>query len=473
MFVLNAMGYSALARSMAHAGHIDAANRGSKRDVLMGDMSYSYSATDFGVHNGSHIKTITVIKNFASPKTKNGESIHLSDRDRHRLESNKNFKVIVKLPEIPTKFDEYFVHTERITKKSVTNAPTTTTKSPTPRIKINHSRKKANAINRLNSMQDEIMHHLNRDISDESDDPNPKQTENLEYSSDSDPKDPDYSSDENNSNNSYNPENENSDSVVEPENDQNSDPNDTGAYVEDNGDNSDSGNYAESDNSNNYGDTEDANDVIEKNLHPDVEIFSNVGYEVPRDPNRNAVMVEDFSDYSMHNVKHLVDPKDLQWKHNGRPYGTEKLNSKKVLTTKAATKIPPFPMLRSQSIADHSQHSADEFFEPLKIATSSTMRPPPQNAPKVETTVRMHTPRPLVKFDPQTSKNLNYFNKKLPTKIVSTTQEPYVAPFKRRFSSQIRQVPMRPRIIPAHEYQDEEIPFALNNYKYMGVYNSN
>lgn len=333
-------------------------------------------------------------------------------------------------------------------------------------------------------MQDEILHHLNRDITDDSDDSNGKYSENLKYSSESIvPKEPDYSFDENTAEDSYSNGNDNSNAAAEEINEepirqQNDDPNETGAYVPDPAVEDDSGSYAEPDNSNNYVDAEYTNDVIDKSLHPDVEIFSDVGYEVPRDPNRNAVMVEDFSDYSMHHVKHLIDPKEA-WKLNSRHYGTDKVNSKKVHSTKAATKIPPFPLLRSQSIADHSQHDDDEFFEALKIASSSTIRPPtterytPSTPLRVDTTVRLHTPRPLLKFDPQASKNLNYFNKKLPIKIASTTQEPYIAPFKRRFSSQIRQAPIRQRIIPAHEYQDEETPFALNNYKYMGVHHSN
>lgn len=47
-----------------HSG--DAASDNSS--LIMGDLSYSYAATDIGSPNGSHIKTITVVKNVAAPK---------------------------------------------------------------------------------------------------------------------------------------------------------------------------------------------------------------------------------------------------------------------------------------------------------------------------------------------------------------------------------------------------------------------
>lgn len=530
----------------------ESSNSGSKRDVLVGDMSYSYAATDFGVHNGSHVKTITVIKNYANPKVKNDEPIDSGEnREKNRFDTNKNFKVIVKLPERPV-FDEYFVHTERVSPKNhpTTERTTTTRSTPAPTPSTHQRRRptlrpnridKNNVVHRLNSMQDEILHHLNLDVSDESgfvEETGANLKDSQEYSEDSAM----YSNSNSNS----------KESVAQPEEETGAYLEDTGAYADDQGypeqgDTGDSGEYREnyhssnsenldskddshgtnnlgnlknsimnSANSNDSGysdDTEDSNDptnidnsdifgakhnygdsddssssVVRKKLHQDVEIFATAGYEVPRDPHRNAVMVEDFSDYSMHNVKHLTDPKEV-WKHPTRFHTG---NHKKVVhiktsqSTKSATNAPPFPMLRSQSISDISHQiygDDDDFFEPLKIRlntnpskeyippstqrTTTTTHVP--NTRRVESTVRTHTPRPVLKLDPQTLKNLNYL-KKLPSKIISTTQEPYIAPLKRRFSSQIRQSPLRSRVIPAHEYMENDTPFTLNsNYKISGA----
>lgn len=560
----------AAARTPVNPARFESSNSGIKRDVLVGDMSYSYAATDFGVHNGSHVKTITVIKNYGNQKVKNSEPVDsVENREKNRFDINENFKVIVKLPERPV-FDEYFVHTERVSPKNhpttqrttttTTTRMTRTTRATAPTTQSHQRRRpdhrptrvsyrnndNSNVVHRLNSMQDEILHHLSKDMSDESaysEEAEANQKELPVYSEDSAA----YSRDS---------EANAKDSIAHAE--------ETGAYLEDTGaysddqgypeqgDTGDSGEYRESyqyaddtggkddvqsahsgnskssivnsddtihsgynddtDDTNdatnlddsdvygtrhNYGDSDDSsNNVVRTKIHQDVEIFSTAGYEVPRDPHRNAVMVEDFSDYSMHHVKHLTDPKEV-WKHPTRFHVSDRAgpaHHKKVVhmktapTAKSATSAPPFPMLKSQSLADISHQirnsdDDDDFFEPLKIrvnpnpikehipvstkrTTTTTLAPITQ---KHETTFRTHTPRPLLKLDPQTLKNLNYL-KKLPSKIISTTQEPYIAPLKRRFSSQIRQAPLRSRVIPAHEYMENDTPFTLNsNYKISGA----
>lgn len=410
-----------------------------KREVYVGDMSYSYAATDFGVHNGSHVKTITVIKNFAAPKTKNGE-LDKSAYGKHRF-TNDNFKVLVKLPELPAIFDDVYVHTERFTEKNPTRY-TTTTQPPTPSttppsVEDDGDYVENNdAANRLNNMQDEINYHLNKDETEE---------EEVEV----EPVPPNLEEDTG----------ETADLRVE------------GDYYPEGSDSDESD-----------GSDENANIVIGKKLPQDVEVFSSDGYEQRHGGSeRNKVMVEDFSDYSMHHVKQLTDPQQKPHRHQLRVHASDppangyKKLQKLPVSTKVAAKDIPLPMLRSQSYLDISHlnddDDDDEFFEPLKIVTRdriivSTTPPTTQTT----TSVASHTPRTSQpKYVPP--KNLNYFvNRKLPSKIHSTTQEPYVAPVKKRFSSQVRQAPQRPRIIPTHEYQDNDTPYE-SNYKYFSVSN--
>ncbi|GAB0090249.1 hypothetical protein DMENIID0001_049520 [Sergentomyia squamirostris] len=77
------------------------------------DMSYSYAATDFSTANGTHIKTITVIKNLGVPETRHQHHQSVTT-DEHMLRPvfedlsadisrpkvrNQDLKVIFKVPE--------------------------------------------------------------------------------------------------------------------------------------------------------------------------------------------------------------------------------------------------------------------------------------------------------------------------------------------------------------------------------------
>jgi hypothetical protein len=58
-----------------------------KRSAAPGDISFSYAATDIGSENGSHVKTITVIKNYALPSLDNNKThTLLSDSRTHSEE---------------------------------------------------------------------------------------------------------------------------------------------------------------------------------------------------------------------------------------------------------------------------------------------------------------------------------------------------------------------------------------------------
>lgn len=70
-------------------------NQQVKRSVQLGELSYSYSATDIGSAKGSHIKTITVIKNVAVPKSDNAY------KSQATLDWPKHIKNQFKVPEIP------------------------------------------------------------------------------------------------------------------------------------------------------------------------------------------------------------------------------------------------------------------------------------------------------------------------------------------------------------------------------------
>lgn len=78
-----------------HAPKSYSINQQVKRSVQLGELSYSYSATDIGSPKGSHIKTITVIKNVAVPKSGN---IYKS---QETLDWPKHIKNQFKVPEIP------------------------------------------------------------------------------------------------------------------------------------------------------------------------------------------------------------------------------------------------------------------------------------------------------------------------------------------------------------------------------------
>lgn len=71
-------------------------NQQVKRSVQLGELSYSYSATDIGSPKGSHIKTITVIKNVAVPKSDNTYKSQTA-----ALDWPKHIKNQFKVPEIP------------------------------------------------------------------------------------------------------------------------------------------------------------------------------------------------------------------------------------------------------------------------------------------------------------------------------------------------------------------------------------
>lgn len=79
---------------------ITVSNQQDKRSLLIGDLSYSYAATDIGSPEGSHIKTITVIKNVAVPKSGKPYSQHIDAQDWQKQVKNQ-FKIVMKLPDFP------------------------------------------------------------------------------------------------------------------------------------------------------------------------------------------------------------------------------------------------------------------------------------------------------------------------------------------------------------------------------------
>ncbi|KAJ6632663.1 hypothetical protein Bhyg_15795 [Pseudolycoriella hygida] len=96
------------------------ANNQDKRSLLIGDVSYSYSATDIGSDKGSHVKTITVIKNIGSP------TFHKNPQHSHGEwdNSKKGFNFVFKFPEIPQIDTGTFFQTEKPKKVIPTKQPT-------------------------------------------------------------------------------------------------------------------------------------------------------------------------------------------------------------------------------------------------------------------------------------------------------------------------------------------------------------
>lgn len=349
-----------------------------KRDVLVGDLSYSYSATDFGAANGSHIKTITVIKNYAVPKPKvNRDSKDKGDLEKHRF-TNNNFKVVVKLPEIPEIFDDYYVHTEQFTENHPSPAKVpnrlqpSPSSAPSPATSDSNTNMISTAVIRQNNMPDEIIVGTNKEA-----------TRNS------------------------------------------------------------------------------ASMGLSESIPQDVEIIAGVSRgEIKRKP---QFMVEDFSDYSMHNVKHLTDMQQKPKKtytnidsDSNQQFKESKRVIKPESNTPPKSRDVPKLLEKSQSYLDISHESdQEEYFgqrmvETEPIVKSLSLRSRPQQASYED-----KAPTPS---------NLKYFDK-LPSEATSTVQTPYIAPVKRRFSSQVRNAPKKPRVIPTHEYHEQDTPYDLNTYK--------
>ncbi|XP_037024184.1 uncharacterized protein LOC119066060 [Bradysia coprophila] len=93
-----------------------------KRSLLIGDLSYSYSATDIGSNEGSHVKTITVIKNIGAPKYHKHLPHH--PYDGWDSDSKNRFNFVFKFPEFPQIDAGTYFHTEKPRKAVPTKQPT-------------------------------------------------------------------------------------------------------------------------------------------------------------------------------------------------------------------------------------------------------------------------------------------------------------------------------------------------------------
>lgn len=102
--------------------HVTSPKSPDKRSLLIGDLSYSYSATDIGSNEGSHVKTITVIKNIGSPKFHGNLPHHPYDGWDNDAKNRFNF--VFKFPEFPDVDSGTYFHTEKPRKVVPTKQPT-------------------------------------------------------------------------------------------------------------------------------------------------------------------------------------------------------------------------------------------------------------------------------------------------------------------------------------------------------------
>ncbi len=357
--------------------HSKLSNSQDKRSLLIGDLSYSYSATDIGSKEGSHVKTITVIKNIGSPKYHKPRPHHpFDDWD---ADSKNRFNFVFKFPEIPQIDSGTFFRTE--TPKKVVP-----TKQPTDR-------------------QTPVF-NTEFDISDFDDQPNVNGNTNIDNSG------PQVF--ENNPEAPPDPL-----PTVNTENSVSIEASDEVEYIQTDGEKSKSAMPTPA-------------MFHSKKVTPSRATSSN-GYRISSDRGKtnekkklqshrqSSEFVEDFSDYSMHNVKHLVDPMKVKDSLLKYTQNQANLDLKKLTNAESVDKGKTYDsygnvVQKSQSLLDASQQLRNN----SNVNAQASKRP--YVAPSLKKGYNSPSQKPSPKVTTTTpSKGLVFF---------STTQKPYVAPKK-------------------------------------------
>lgn len=347
-----------------------------KRSLLIGDLSYSYSATDIGSKEGSHVKTITVIKNIGSPNFHKHLPHH--PYDGWDTDSKNRFNFVFKFPEFPQVDTGTFFQTETPRKVIPTKQPTD---RQTPVINTDFDTNNFDDLPNVNVNLNNTGPAVFESNPDALPEPMP---------------------------------------MVNTEPPVSKEPSDDAEYIQTDGEKS-------------------------KLLMPTPAMFHSKKVQPTRahglrnsnshcktcerkqlQPHRQkSEFIEDFSDYSMHNVKHIVDPitvKDSLMKYT---QNRSNLDLKKLTNVESNSKDKKFDsygnvVQKSQSLLDATQpyrgsleSNAQESKRPyISPSLKKVYNSPSQPLTKVTTTT---TP----------SKGLVFF---------STTQKAYVAPMKSKLS---------------------------------------
>lgn len=358
--------------------HPKSSNNQDKRSLLFGDLSYSYSATDIGSDEGSHVKTITVIKNIGQPKFHRHHPFDEWDTD-----SRNRFNFVFKFPEFPDINSGTFFHKEKPRKVIPTKQPTD---RQTPVFDTEFDTKNVDD-------QPNVNVNTNND-------------DNVPPVSESSPEalpDPMI--------------------VINTENSVTKEPSDEVEYIQTDGEQSKS--------------TMPTPAMIHSKKVQSSRTSTNHGYRTPnvrektsdkrlQGHRQSSDFIEDFSDYSMHNVQHLVDPmkvKDslLKYTQNQSNVDLKKLTN--IEPTEKDKKFDSYGNViqKSQSLLDASPSSPYRNIPEANTQPSSR----PYISPSLKKSYNSPSQSPPKIASTTSSKGLTFF---------STTQKAYVAPKKSKLS---------------------------------------
>lgn len=370
------------------------ANQQDKRSVLLGDLSYSYAATDIGSANGSHVKTITVIKNIAVPskshKTHQQNNNHQESSDsRHEWNNvNNQFNVVVKVPHLPDiSVVDFFHHSHKTNPNDFKPSDSVSGRSPPITEKSPTQSDKTLSTDETSIRPGRVPPPIYEQIENDSLPENLQKAAIRDGTSDNVPKDVEFIS-------------------------------------------------------------------ILKENKPSNQLSSDI-------KKQTKTFIEDFSDYSMHNLKHLVDPLKFKQTH-------ENVNQQPVAAAyePAAEHIKAYKQqLDEQNENQWQQASFKNYGQKVEKSQSyiDISQPKPKSngayrvqqqpqkpylAPSVRqypTTTTTTTARPLFTITPTTGRRPSFTisSKVTGDNIISTTQQtPYLAPFnsKQRIASDVYNV---------------------------------
>lgn len=401
--------YGLTVNTPTYKSHPKSTNNQDKRSLLIGDLSYSYSATDIGSDKGSHVKTITVIKNIGAPKFHKHHPHH--PYDEWDSNSKNRFNFVFKFPEFPQIDTGTFFQTEKPRK-------VIPTKQPTDRhIPV------FNTEFDTNNFDDQPNVNLNTN------------TNNVPPVSENSPEAlPDPMT------------------MVNTETPITKEASDEVEYIQTDGEQSKSTmptpamfhskkvQSSRASTSHGYRTT---------NVHEETSEHKQL-----QGHRQSSDFIEDFSDYSMHNVRHLVDP--MKVKDSLLKYTQNQSN----LDLKKLTKIDPTVkdqkydsygnvIRKSQSLLDQSSSYRDN----SESNTQASKRP--YISPSLKKAYNSPSPSPPTIASTTSSKALTFF---------STTQKAYVAPKKLKASENVNLNPDKSFIKPSTELiQQPMYSLQLNN----------
>lgn len=369
--------------------HPKSANNQDKRSLLIGDLSYSYSATDIGSEKGSHVKTITVIKNIGSPKFHNNPLPH-HPFDEWNNDSKNRFNFVFKFPEFPQIDSGTFFRTEKPRKVIPTKQPT------------DRHKPVFNTEFDVNDFDDQP----NVNVNTNTDNSNVPPVSEITPEAIPDPM-----------------------TMVNTENPVTIEASDEVEYIQTDGEQSKStmqtpARFHQSKKV--QPSTRTSHGYRTSNVHKNTN-----EQKQSQGQRQTSHLIEDFSDYSMHNVKHLVDPmkvKDslLKYTQNQSNLDLKKL-TKIESTVHNDQKIDSYgnAVQKSQSLLDATQSTSS-----YRINSDSNIRGSkrPYVSPSLKKSYKTPTQSPTKITTTTSSKGLTFF---------STTQKAYVAPRKLKASENV------------------------------------